>query len=169
MVDDWILYWQTEPHKQLVLPEKLKPMVLMARPNDMRHVGAERVTHLAHERFYSPNMQHDVETYVSKSCVCIKQKRPNLPQRAPMEYISRGSPFSMCRLSPPGVKQYILVPHFGYPEKLHHNQNKEFEKYLFSKLQQLAGIWHSWRTSYHPQSNPVERLNCTLLQMMRTL
>lgn len=112
-------------------------------------------------------------------CACIKQKRPNLPQRAPMGYISTGRPFSMSRLSPPGVKQYILVfadhfmrfaqayPHFGYPEKLHHNQSKEFENKLFSKLQQLAG--HSWRTPYHPQSNPVERLNCTLLQMMRTL
>lgn len=127
----------------------------MALHNDMSHVGAERVTNLAHETFYSPNMQHDVETHVNKRCACIKQKRPNLPQRAPMGYISTGSPFSMCRLSPPGVKQYILVfadhfmrfaqayPQFSYPEELHHNQSKEFENNLFSKLQQLAGIGHS--------------------------
>lgn len=95
MVDDWILYQQAEQHKQFVLPEKLKPMVLKALLNDMSRVGTERVTHLPHERFYSPNMQHDVESYINKRCACIKQKCPNLPQRAPMGHISTDSPFEL--------------------------------------------------------------------------
>ena len=72
-----ILYRQTATRKQLVLPEKYKEMVLRELHNEMGHQGVDRTVSLIRDRFFWPNLQNDVEHYVSHSCICLKQKKPS--------------------------------------------------------------------------------------------
>ena len=62
---------------------------------------------------------------------------------------------------------FFLV--YGYPSRILSDQGRDFESKLVQEVCAVAGIRKCRTTSFHPQSNPVERWNRTLIGMLRTL
>ena len=63
-----------------------------------------------------------------------------------------------------------FVLRFGLPTKILHDQGKEFENNLFKEMEKLTQVKKLRTTPYHPNTNGcVERMNATLLAMLRTL
>ena len=64
----------------------------------MGHLRYEKVIELCENRFYWPNYEKDIKEYVKKKCKCLKDKKPNLAQRAPLETITTTQPFELITI-----------------------------------------------------------------------
>ena len=114
-VESGLLYRKRGKHRQLVLPTKYHDLVLKQLHNEMGHLGADRVTSLVRDRFYWPYLQRDIERYITQKCTCLKDKKPNVPQKAPLRPIITTEPFELVSMDflhlekSKGGYEYILV------------------------------------------------------------
>ena len=84
-------------NQQVVLPQIFRT-VYRELHEDMGHLGVERVLALARERFYWPHMRRDIENFIHHTCRCLKQRRPNLPTREPLQPILTTAPLQMVSI-----------------------------------------------------------------------
>ena len=113
--EDGILRRRSSSTLQLVLQQKFHRTVYRELHEERGHLGVERALHLANERFFWPHMKKDIEHYVTRVCSCLKQRRPNIVPRAPIENIHTSAPFELVSLDfvhlekSIGGYEYILV------------------------------------------------------------
>jgi transposase InsO family protein len=92
-----ILYRRViDPHqgqlKQLVLPEKLQPLVLEMLRQQAGHQGIERTTHLIRFRFYRAGVFHDIDEYCKQCQRCNIAKMPSRSIHVPMSHLLASKP-----------------------------------------------------------------------------
>ena len=110
-----VLIRRSDHGVQIVLPEKYKRVVYKELHEKMGHLNAERVLHLIRERFYWPYQSQEVHHYVEKVCQCLKSKKPNREQCAPLVSIKSSEPFELVSIDylkldeSKGGYRYLLV------------------------------------------------------------
>ena len=93
-----ILVRETVRYRQVVLPKDFHQMVFVELHENMGHLGVEKVTELAQQRFYWPGMAQDVKDYIQKKCRCIVNKKPNQSEKAPLVPITATYPFEIVAI-----------------------------------------------------------------------
>ncbi|XP_035664236.1 uncharacterized protein LOC118407810 [Branchiostoma floridae] len=113
--DEGILRRRAGPVLQVVLPKEYRNIVYQELHDKMGHLGADRVVSLARQRFYWPKMQRDIVEYCTSKCQCIKRRKPNIPDKAPLTNIITTEPLQLVSIDyvhlerSKGGYEYILV------------------------------------------------------------
>ena len=70
----------------------------------MGHLGYERVR-TVQKCFYWPNYKKDHKQYITKKCKCLKDKKPNLTPRVPLQTITTTQTFELNSIEYLNVRQ----------------------------------------------------------------
>ena len=84
--------------KQVVLPKKYHRLVIKELHEEMGHLGVDRVLDLTKQRFFWPRMEADIDYFIKNVCPCVKQKRPAIQARAPLQPITTTFPFELISI-----------------------------------------------------------------------
>ena len=95
---DNILMKKISERNQIVLPGNLHHLVYVHLHERLGHVGSDRVIELAKRRFYWPGMSTDISCYVKNKCKCLKDKKPNLQDKAELGTIESSIPFEVISI-----------------------------------------------------------------------
>ena len=84
--------------QQTVLPKLIEKLVFKELHYKIGHLRYERVIELRKDHFYWPSYKKNIRQYVTKKSKCLKDKKPNLVQRAPLETITTIQPFELITI-----------------------------------------------------------------------
>ena len=98
----------------------------------MGHLRTDKAFDLARRPFYWPRIYRDIELYITKQCQCIKWKKPNRVERAPLVPIESQNPFGIVSMDflkldkARGGYEYVLVvtDHFTRYVQAYATKNK---------------------------------------------
>jgi len=129
---DGILQRCTRSRTQIIIPKKLRSLILKELYEKVGHLGVDRTLHLARERFYWPHMQSEIVHYIGHVCQCFKRNPPTLKIRAPLQPITTTAPFELIAIDflhlekSSGGYEYILVvmDHFTRYAQAYATKNK---------------------------------------------
>ena len=137
--------------EQVVMPKSLRSVVYKQLHKDMGHLGAERVGELARNRVYWPWMQKDITDFIQNKCTCLKQRKPQHHNKAPLHSITTNAPLELVTIDflhlekGSGGNEYILVivDHFtkfvqAYPTR--NKFTKTVAKHLYNDFILRFGI-----------------------------
>ena len=93
-----MLVKQANTTEKMVLAQKYCHAVFKELYKNMGHFGPKRVTELCKQRFNWTGYEKDIIRYIRKKCKCMKDRKPNKQQTAPLQSIIRHELFELVTI-----------------------------------------------------------------------
>ena len=186
-----VLYGWARPREsegtllQLVLPTAQREVSLRGCHDEVGHLGLEHMLDLMCDRFFWPCMAAQAKEHIEKCCPCLafKARQPKVPLKNIMathpleenvlvitDHFTRYAQAYVRRTQTAQMTARTLwdkfIVHYGLPKKFLTNQGWNLLCQLVADLCELMGMWKTWTSPYHLQTNgQCERFNSTLINM----